>query len=104
MTTQCGYDPRGFVFGICDAKSSTLALVDMDQSEAGQRDDAAQGLLLTGKATSELSVGPPHGFFRPTEKGNSDALSGASAIEKNSSSCGGLMRVPDSIACACPRW
>ena len=66
-----------------------VALVDMDQSEAGQRDDAAQGLLLTGKATSELSVGPPHGFFRPTEKGNSDALSGASAIEKNSSSGGG---------------
>ena len=32
------------------------------------------------------------------------ALSDASSAEKNSSSCGGLIRVPESIACACPRW
>ena len=35
---------------------------------------------------------------------NSAARSGASPIAKNSSSCGGATDVPDSIACACPRW
>src|SRR5579859_7710079 len=47
---------------------------------------------------------PPHGFFGPTKTVELGGLSGASAIEKNSSSCGGSMAVPESMACACPRW
>ena len=42
----------------------------------------------------------PHPLLRPPQRSNfSTARSGASAAEKNSSSCGGLTEVPDSIAC-----
>ena len=59
--------------------------------------------LFDPKATSELSVRSPHGFFRPTETRKLRCPQWR-FCKKNSPSCGGLMRVPDSIACTCPRW